>query len=113
MYSLKRLGVLSCLLFVASAAMAAPVSTNISACVNSSTGAVRIVASTSLCVTGEVGTSWAMVGPAGAPGARGPAGAAGATVLTGSAGPAGAQGPIGNTGPAGAAGAQGSAGPAG
>ena len=62
MYSLKRLGVLSCLLFVASAAMAAPVSTNVSACVNSTTGAVRIVASTSLCVAGEIGMSWALVG---------------------------------------------------
>ena len=45
--------------------MAAPVSTNISACVNSTTGAVRIVASTSLCVAGETGMAWALVGPTG------------------------------------------------
>jgi len=47
--------------------MAAPVSTNIYACVNSTTGAVRIVASTSLCVAGETGVSWALTGPTGPP----------------------------------------------
>ena len=62
MISLKRPGVLFCLLSVGTAAMAAPVSSNVSACVNSSTGAVRVVSSTALCVAGEIGMSWAVVG---------------------------------------------------
>jgi hypothetical protein len=81
--------------------MAAPASTNISACVNSTTGAVRIVTSTSLCVAGETGLSWALAGPAGT---TGPAGA------TGPQGPTGATGPQGPAGPAGATGASGSLG---
>lgn len=104
MPSLKSFGVLAVSLLAGTAAMAGPVSSNISACVNSSTGAVRIVASTSLCVAGEIGTSWAVtgaVGPTGAIGAQGPPGATGAT---------GAQGPAGPTGPAGAAGATGATG---
>ena len=59
--------------------MAAPASTNIDACVNSSTGTVRIVASTSLCVAGETGLTWALSGATGPQGPTGPAGAAGAT----------------------------------
>ena len=110
MFSLKRLGVLSCLLFVAAAAMAAPASTNISACVNTTTGAVRIVASTSLCGAGEIGMAWARGGATGATGAQGPAGAQGAA---GALGPAGPTGATGQTGPAGPTGATGQAGPAG
>ena len=107
MFARKSLAVLVSLFLVGSAAMAAPVSTNISACVNSTTGAVRIVASTSLCVAGETGMSWALVGPSG------PTGPSGATGPTGATGPQGPAGPTGATGPAGAAGSQGPAGPAG
>ncbi|MGA9070421.1 MAG: hypothetical protein WB424_09215 [Terracidiphilus sp.] len=125
MTSLKNPVLLAVTLLATSAAWAAPASTNILACVNSTTGAVRIVSSLSLCVAGEVGTSWAVVGatgatgatgpqgPAGATGAQGPAGATGATGaqgsigLTGPTGATGAQGPIGLTGPTGATGAQG------
>src|ERR1035438_312601 len=71
MSSLKLLGVLGISLFASTSAMAAPVSSMISACVNTSTGAVRIVASTSLCVAGEVGTTWAVVGPTGPAGPTG------------------------------------------
>jgi len=92
----KSLVVLVSSFLVGTAAMAAPVSTNVSACVNSTTGAVRIVASTSLCVAGESGMSWALVGPTGA---------------TGPQGPKGATGPQGPTGPTGATGAAGSSGP--
>jgi len=81
--------------------MAAPASTNITACVSSTNGAVRIVASTSLCVAGETGMSWALVGPTGP---AGPAGAAGATGNTGATGPQGPAGPAGATGAAGSSG---------
>ncbi|MGB7984778.1 MAG: hypothetical protein WCF54_06425, partial [Terracidiphilus sp.] len=60
MFKFKSLVGLVSLVLVGTAAMAAPASSNISACVNGSTGAVRIVASTSLCVAGETGTSWAL-----------------------------------------------------
>jgi hypothetical protein len=110
MSSLKHLGVFVSALLAGTAAMAAPVSTNISACVNSTTGAVRIVASTSLCAGGETGMSWALVGPVGPTGPQGPAGAngpsgpAGPTGAHGGTGATGPQGLIGNTGVAGAQG---------
>lgn len=110
MFARKCFAVVVFLFLVGTAAMAAPVSTNVSACVNVTTGAVRIVASTSLCVAGESGTSWALVGPVGATGAQGPAGATGAT---GAPGAAGAQGPAGAIGPAGPAGPTGPTGPPG
>jgi len=112
----KSLAVLVSLSLVGAAAVAAPVSTNVSACVNSSTGVVRIVASTSLCVAGETGRSWALVGPTGptgpqgSTGATGPAGVAGATGPTGATGP---QGPVGASGPAGPTGPTGATGPTG
>ena len=102
MYSLKHLGVLVSALLAVTAAMAAPVSTNVYACVNSTTGAVRIVASTSYCVAGETGMSWALVGPTGPTGPTGPAGATGPQGPTGATGPQGSAGPTGPTGPAGA-----------
>ncbi|MFZ1084938.1 MAG: hypothetical protein WAN35_08235 [Terracidiphilus sp.] len=119
----KSLGVLFCALLLGAAAIAAPVSTNISACINTTTGAVRIVNSTNLCVAGqETGTSWALIGPAGSagtPGApgpagpQGPAGAAGSTGATGATGATGPAGPAGPEGPAGPAGPTGATGPAG
>jgi hypothetical protein len=110
MSSLKYVGVLAFLLLASTAAMAAPVSSNISACVNNSTGAVRIVASTSLCVAGEIGTSWAVTGAVGPTGPQGPAGPAGPQGPQGATGATGAQGPIGNTGPQGTTGPAGPAG---
>jgi hypothetical protein len=106
----KSLAVVVFLFLVGTAAMAAPVSTNVSACVNATTGAVRIVASTSLCVAGETGTSWALIGPTGTTGAQGPQGAMGPqgpTGATGAQGPTGATGPTGPTGPQGPAGSYG------
>ncbi len=107
MSSLKPVGILAFLLLASTPAMAGPVSSNISACVNSSTGAVRIVASISSCVAGEIGTSWAVTGPVGPTGPQGPIG------NTGPQGATGPQGPIGNTGPQGATGATGATGPQG
>ena len=107
MSTCKSLAVLVSSFLVGTAAMAAPVSTNVSACVNSTTGAVRIVASTSLCVAGETGMSWALVGPTGP---TGPAGATGPHGSTGATGPQGPAGPTGSAGPAGPAGPAGSSG---
>ena len=107
MSTCKSLAVLVSSFLVGTAAMAAPVSTNISACVNNSTGAVRIVSSISLCIAGETGMSWALVGSTGPTGAAGPGGPTGAAGSTGPAGPAGAAGSTGPAGPAGVAGATG------
>jgi len=113
MSTLKSLaGLVSLSLWIAPA-MAAPVSTNVSACVNSTTGIVRIVASTSLCIAGETGMSWSLTGPTGPTGAVGPMGPIGATGPAGPAGPIGATGAVGPIGPTGAAGATGAAGPVG
>jgi len=111
--SLKYVGVLAFSLLASSAAMAAPVSSNVSACFNSSTGLVRIVASTSLCVGGEIGMSWAVTGAVGPIGPQGPAGTAGATGPAGTHGAAGATGPAGPQGTTGATGVAGATGPAG
>jgi hypothetical protein len=113
MSSLKSLTILASSLLVGTSAMAAPLSSSISACVTTATGAVRIVSSTSLCVVGEVGTTWAVVGPTGATGAIGPQGANGATGAAGTAGATGAAGSTGAAGPIGPTGAAGAAGPAG
>jgi hypothetical protein len=115
MSSRNSLGVLVCSLLLGTAAMAAPLATQVNACVNSTTGAVRIVSSTTLCVAGESGMTWALVGPAGPIGPPGPAGAtgsAGAIGPAGGVGPAGAVGPAGPTGPTGPTGATGATGPA-
>src|ERR1035438_7617407 len=97
MSSLRNLGVLVSALLAGASAMAAPASTNVYACINSTTGAVRIVASTNLCIAGETGMSWALVGPVGAPGPQGPAGVAGAQGPAGAAGTPGAAGATGST----------------
>lgn len=65
MSALKYLCVLAVSLLAAMPAMAGPSSSTIYACVSNATGAVRIVASTSLCVAGETGISWAQTGPPG------------------------------------------------
>jgi hypothetical protein len=113
MSSLKFLGGLFCSLLLGTAAMAAPISTQVSACVNSTTGVVRIVSSTALCVAGETGMTWALVGPTGIQGPAGPVGATGPAGATGAAGPIGPAGAMGATGPIGPAGATGAAGPIG
>jgi hypothetical protein len=59
------------------------------ACVNNSSGTVKIVGAADTCPTNWTALSWNQQGATGASGATGP---------TGPAGPAGAQGPIGATG---------------
>jgi hypothetical protein len=99
----------------------APISADaqqIFACVNATSGAVRIVAQGAACRTPESLVTWNVVGPQGPPGPAGPAGALGPPGPQGPAGPAGALGPPGPQGPAGAdvlgpPGPQGPAGPPG
>jgi len=113
---MKRLSVLAALLFTATTALAAPTTASINACVNTSTGTVRIVSSPGACVSGEAAVAWALAGPTGPQGPSGPAGANGAPGPIGPVGPAGingAPGPVGSAGPVGATGAIGPVGPAG
>jgi hypothetical protein len=82
----------------------APISADaqqIFACVNATSGAVRIVAQGAACRTPESLVTWNVVGPQGPPGPAGPAGALGPPGPQGPAGPAGALGPPGPQGPAG------------
>jgi type VI secretion system secreted protein Hcp len=96
----------------------------ITACVNNTTRATRILATAGTCNGGETRMQWNIQGPTGpsglnglnglngfngTPGPAGPQGPAG----LGLPGPAGAQGPAGPAGAAGPAGPQGPAGPAG
>jgi hypothetical protein len=103
--------------FVVTLALA-PISADaqqIFACVNTNSGAVRIVAQGAACRTPERLLTWNVAGPQGPSGPAGPAGALGPPGPQGPAGPAGALGPPGPQGPvgAGAPGPQGPAGPPG
>ena len=92
----------------------APISADaqqIFACVNATSGAVRIVAQGVACRTPESLVTWNVVGPQGPPGPAGPAGALGPPGPQGPAGPAGAQGSAGQQGPAGPQGMSGERGP--
>jgi Collagen triple helix repeat (20 copies) len=80
------------------------------ACVNNSSGEIKIVAQNATCKNNESLLVWNVAGPQGPMGPVGPAGPAGAT---GAQGPAGAQGPQGLPGPTGAQGPTGPQGPAG
>lgn len=82
----------------------------IHACVNNSSGALRIVGSNDACRQGERALDWNIMGPQGPAGPQGVQGDPGAT---GAQGPQGLQGPIGLTGLIGPIGPQGPAGPQG
>jgi hypothetical protein len=69
-----------------------PATTTIFACVNSNTGAVRIVSNNTVCKTTEHKTNWNHLGPPGPQGNRGPVGAQGTQGATGAAGSTGPQG---------------------
>ena len=85
--------------------------TRIHSCVDSRSGAVRIIGATGTCTAGrEVNLDWNITGPQGPIGPAGLTGPQGATGATGAQGSAGPQGPAGATG---ATGAQGPAGPQG
>jgi Collagen triple helix repeat (20 copies) len=99
--------------FVVTLALA-PISADaqqIFACVNATSGAVRIVAQGVACRTPESLVTWNVVGPQGPPGPAGPAGALGPPGPQGPAGPAGPQGSAGQQGPAGPQGMSGERGP--
>ena len=89
------------------ATVLAPTSGTVHACAKKSNGALRAVAGSGSCRTGERPMSWNV---AGRPGAKGQPGAQGQAGSTGPAGSAGPTGPTGSTGPAGSAGPQGPAG---
>jgi hypothetical protein len=79
---------------------AAQTSTTIFACVNNSTGAVRIVSSATTCRAGEHKINWnnpGLSGLSGNPGPQGPQGAQGLPGKTGTSGPEGPRGPAGST----------------
>jgi len=119
------IGALLTLLIVpASAAIAggATATTTVYACVNKTSGAVRIVTATTICKSTENPLQWNVQGPVGpagpqgiqgVPGATGPTGPQGIQGSTGPAGAPGAQGSQGDPGTVGAAGPQGLTGPAG
>ena len=85
----------------------------INACVQESTGTLRIVGADEECPKNWTSLSWnvqGVPGPAGPTGPEGPTGPSGATGPEGPAGPSGATGPEGPTGPSGATGPEGPAG---
>lgn len=89
----------------------------ISACVNPSTGTLRLIdPATQTCKLKETALSWNQTGPqgeAGPQGAQGPQGEAGPQGPQGEVGPQGPQGDVGAQGPQGEVGPQGEAGPRG
>ena len=85
----------------------APISADaqqIFACVNSNSGAVRIVTQGAACRTPESLVTWNVVEPQAPPGPAGPAGAQGSAGQQGPAGPQGIRGEPGERGPYGPAG---------
>lgn len=81
--------------------VANPTATTIYGCVNNTTGAIRIVQSSSSCKSTEHKIHWNQVGPQGPKGPQGPAGPKGPAGPQGAQGPAGPQGPQGTQGPQG------------
>ena len=93
--------------------------TRVHSCVTNSNGALRIIAATGTCRSGETALDWNIVGPVGPMGPAGPQGPVGPIGPQGAAGPqgptgaTGPQGPQGEPGPQGAQGTQGPEGPEG
>jgi hypothetical protein len=89
------------------------------ACVNNSSGTIKIVSATTACATNEIQLVWNVdgiagaTGPAGATGATGPTGPSGTPGATGATGATGPTGPSGTPGATGATGATGPSGPKG
>ena len=94
----------------AAGAAAAATSGTINACVNNSSGELKIVGATATCGTNETLLTWNQQGPQGI---QGPAGPKGDTGATGPAGTNGTNGIDGATGPTGPKGDTGATGPAG
>src|SRR5262245_8460228 len=83
------------------------------ACVTTSSGAIRMISITTGCKANETRITWNNIGPQGPAGQQGPQGPAGATGATGPTGATGATGPTGATGATGPTGPQGGTGPQG
>jgi hypothetical protein len=83
------------------------------ACVNNSSGTIRVVSGSEDCKTGDYFIEWNRVGPKGDPGPTGPEGPAGPQGLQGDPGPTGPPGATGEPGPAGVPGPTGPPGPQG
>jgi hypothetical protein len=96
---------------VAAFALAPP--STIYACVNNSSGTIKIVGANDTCKNNETKLQWNTEGPQGPAGPTGPAGPAGPQGPQGPQGETGPQGPAGPQGPQGATGPQGVPGPQG
>ena len=86
------------------------------ACVNNSSGTIKIVNATTACANNEIQLVWnaeGIIGPTGPEGPAGPTGPTGPTGASGPQGSTGATGPTGPQGPIGPTGATGSTGPKG
>ncbi len=105
--------VAGCAFFVAAQPPATAATVTYYACINNSTGAVRIVSQSTVCNTGEHKIQWNQTGPEGPQGPKGATGAQGPKGATGPTGPTGPQGPQGPQGAKGATGATGPQGPQG
>ena len=118
---MKRLSVIAVAFIGATSAPigAARAADQIYACVNASSGEIKLVAQNAACKNNETLVVWnvvgpqGMIGPAGPVGPQGPIGPIGPVGPLGPQGPAGVNGAQGPIGPAGANGAQGAIGPAG
>jgi Collagen triple helix repeat (20 copies) len=99
--------VAGCAFLVAAQLPATAATVTYYACINNSTGAVRIVSQSTVCNTGEHKIQWDQTGPQGPKGATGATGAQGPKGATGATGPQGPQGATGAKGATGATGAQG------
>jgi hypothetical protein len=74
------------------------------ACVNNSSGTIKMVSATATCSSNEMRVEWNQLGPQGPQGSAGLPGPQGEQGATGPQGPAGPQGPQGDVGPQGATG---------
>lgn len=99
-----------CAFFTAAQLPAAAATVTYFACINNSSGAIRIVNQSTVCSSSEHKIQWNQAGPQGP---QGPKGATGATGAQGPKGATGATGPQGATGATGPQGPQGPQGPAG
>jgi hypothetical protein len=83
------------------------------ACVNNSSGTIKVIAATGSCGNNEIKLIWNTQGPQGVPGPQGVTGPTGSTGAIGPTGPQGPQGEVGPQGPSGPSGPQGVPGPQG
>jgi hypothetical protein len=98
---MKRLGILSAIVFVAFASSGAVQAQQLYACVNNNSGEAKFVGQGATCKNNETLVVWNTQGPIGPQGPQGPAGPAGLQGPAGATGATGATGPVGPIGPQG------------